>query len=187
VDERQFDQLMEQRQDESPPPFGSGSVAVECNGYAAGRGSGWVSFQATANAANAATTTAAAAAGGLKKKAAKKTKKAGAAAAGASGGGGGGGGGGDVDADDDDAAAALMYSGGVQVVRFLKNKTGIHVVELEEVKAQGVGKGTTSPLSPLTFKLLGSQTFNLYKVVQRGGGGVCWFWCCCCCCCEHFF
>uniref|UniRef100_A0A7S2AT11 ILEI/PANDER domain-containing protein n=1 Tax=Octactis speculum TaxID=3111310 RepID=A0A7S2AT11_9STRA len=36
---------MTNRSSEAPPPIGNGSVAVECNGYAAGRGSGWVSFQ----------------------------------------------------------------------------------------------------------------------------------------------
>ena len=42
---RDFDKLMANRSNEAPPPIGNGSVAVECNGYAAGRGSGWVSFQ----------------------------------------------------------------------------------------------------------------------------------------------
>ena len=42
---RDFDKLMTNRSSEAPPPIGNGIVAVECNGYAAGRGSGWVSFQ----------------------------------------------------------------------------------------------------------------------------------------------
>jgi hypothetical protein len=45
VEEKDFDKLMANRSSEAPPPLGNGSVAVECNGYAAGRGSGWVSFQ----------------------------------------------------------------------------------------------------------------------------------------------
>ena len=45
MEERDFDKLMASRSADAPPPVGSGSVAVECNGYAAGRGSGWVSFQ----------------------------------------------------------------------------------------------------------------------------------------------
>jgi hypothetical protein len=40
VDEKQFDALMAARADDAPPPVGNGVVAVECNGYAAGRGSG---------------------------------------------------------------------------------------------------------------------------------------------------
>jgi len=40
VDEKQFDALMATRAEEAPPPVGSGVIAVECNGYAAGRGSG---------------------------------------------------------------------------------------------------------------------------------------------------
>ena len=46
VDERRFDAYIAARAADAPPPAGRGALAVECNGYAAGRGSGWVSWQA---------------------------------------------------------------------------------------------------------------------------------------------
>jgi hypothetical protein len=40
----QYELLCAKRRASAPPPSAQGSVAVECNGYTAGRGAGWISF-----------------------------------------------------------------------------------------------------------------------------------------------
>jgi hypothetical protein len=98
VDEKQFDALMAARAAEEPPPAGSGVVAVECNGYAAGRGSGWVSWQPP------------------------------------------------------------TPGGAAVVVRFPKNKTGLHVVELQVVSNKSSFVG---------FAQVSVQRFDLYKDTEK--------------------
>jgi hypothetical protein len=98
VDEKQFDALMAARAAEEPPPAGSGVVAVECNGYAAGRGSGWVSWQPP------------------------------------------------------------NPGGAAVVVRFPKNKTGLHVVELQAVSNKSSFVG---------FAQVSVQRFDLYKDTEK--------------------
>jgi hypothetical protein len=48
VNEKQFDAYVETRRREKLPPTHPGAIMVECNGYAAGRGSGIISFQTSA-------------------------------------------------------------------------------------------------------------------------------------------
>jgi hypothetical protein len=44
VDESAFDAFFKTHREEHPPPKGKGMLAVECAGYACGRGAAWVSF-----------------------------------------------------------------------------------------------------------------------------------------------
>jgi hypothetical protein len=47
VDESAHEAFTERHHEENPPCFGEGAVSVETNGYAAGRGWGWISWQAS--------------------------------------------------------------------------------------------------------------------------------------------
>ena len=119
VEERDFDKLMSKRSEEAPPPVGSGTVTVECNGYAAGRGSGWVSFQGASR---------------------KGCKGSG--------------------ASEGHHCHEILAGSGVEVVHFAKNKVGIHVVELEMLPTPS--SSSSSKSSETQFRLISSQTFNLY-------------------------
>jgi hypothetical protein len=44
VDEGDFDAFYEKHRKQHPPPVGTGMVALECAGYACGRGAAWISF-----------------------------------------------------------------------------------------------------------------------------------------------
>jgi len=137
VDERQFDDLMAARSAAAPPPGGPGSIAVECNGYAAGRGSGWVSFQGPTTAGKA-----------------------------TSGGGGVGGKPPLVSTGEWDRAPGDGAPAGVEVVRFAKNKTGIHVVELEAL-LEPSPRASAGGSAAVAFRLASAQTFNLYKDTEK--------------------
>jgi len=87
----------EKHHEENPPSFGDGALSVETNGYAAGRGWGWIAWQTCPKGGNV-----------------------------------------------------------VEIEKFKKNATGIHVVELAIVPPKAKGH-------VVTFKLRKVHRFDLYK------------------------
>jgi hypothetical protein len=142
VDESDFDASFAAHRLAHPPPVGKGMVAVECAGYACGRGVAWVSYDAGPGLTSVAKGSGKASAS--KDSAGKPPSSGRASGLGLTGG----------------CSTLTTVSQTVQVCTFEKNRVGLHVVELE--LADGDGEGKAGPGKGY-LRLVARRRFDLYN------------------------